>query len=201
MTPAERISIDASALLTTYADVHVLELVIGGASRVQANQAGYVLLHFDLAPLTGSPPGEPPRAATVKCVAERSAVIAGWLGQTLGAKPPPPPALVPSTIIDRGILAALLWQAETVRRLELGTPLLEAARGAHDAHLGKPRRRRAPVERSWLAQQVNLALWEAWRALLYSRYAGRPWLEADRLAAAGMDADHRPIRRLDLEGR
>jgi hypothetical protein len=197
------IQVPADAVVTQYAYVHLVELIASGARPREANRCGYLLLHQTLAPLTGSPPGEPPRAATVKCVAERVTVAGALLERILGEppEPPPHPAFRPWAHMLKADVDALLWMHETVRRAELGTPLLEAARGAHDQHLGRPRRKRAPVEREWLLEQVDTVLWRAWWSLLHARYAGKLWLQADRLEAAGLDEDHRPIWSLDQDGR
>jgi hypothetical protein len=199
------IKVPADAVITQYAYVHLLELIAGGARPLKANTAGYRLLHEVLAPLTGSQPGEPPRAATVKCVAQKVSLadlmLERILGEPLDAPEPPHPSLRPWAHMLKADVDALLWLGECVRRTQLGTSLLEAARGAHDRHLGRPRRRRAPVEREWLLEQVDTVLWRAWWSLLHARHAGKLWLLADRLEAAGLDEDHRPTWQLDQGGR
>jgi len=197
----------ADALLFQYGHIHLVELFLQGVPPSRANGAGYLLVHQSMAPLTGTPPGQPPRAATVKCVAERVSLAGGMVSEILGRPilgrpaPPPPRSLRPWADMLSADMETMLWLSEAVRRHELGTPLLEAARGAHDQHLGKPRQRRQPVERSWLADQVQAVLTVAWWALLHARFQGKLWLLPDRLEAAGLDEDHRPVCTADqLEG-
>jgi hypothetical protein len=78
--------------------------------------------------------------------------------------------------------AALAWQTEMMRVYATGGGSLpQAARTALDQRCGRPRKRREPVGREWLAGEVTAALDGAWSALLK---LGRP-LPAERPRLAG----------------
>jgi hypothetical protein len=83
----------------------------------------------------------------------------------------------PFVSLPAGDAARLVWLEETVRRYGTGGGSLTAcARGAHDQHLGRSRRRREPVDETWLLGELQAALDAAWAVLCPLRTWGSPGL-------------------------
>lgn len=81
----------------------------------------------------------------------------------------------PYVLLDGTEAARLAWLEETVRRYATGgAPLPVCARGAYDQVLGRPRRRREPVDEEWLAAEVGAALDAAWAVLRRRRVRAVP---------------------------
>jgi hypothetical protein len=216
------VQVSAAALLLAYCHGHTLELLAAGVDQLRADYAGYVMFDQVLVPATvgglrlfPDPPGtiitDDMRFVPVKCLAHSCATVRealrmdweqvqavaarsfdlAYAGGTPAAWMHPDP--------DQDQLGRLGWLEETLRRVAEGGELLTSARGAHDAHLGKPRRKRRPVERDWLAAQIAAALDDAWYALRYARLgegAGQTWIRPDLIPSevrpAGFPA-RRPI--------
>jgi hypothetical protein len=177
---AEQVS--AAALLIAYAQVGILGLMCEGASRGAASDAQWRLFYEVLVPAAGGkaapiPPDvqfRSPRCLADSVAAAGEALGAGW-GEFCRRHGPYQPVALLGSNDDRN---ALHWLCETVRRVASGGELLEAARGAHDAYLGRPRRKRQPVEADWLIGEVTPTLDHAWWALVQARryQGGPPWL-------------------------
>jgi hypothetical protein len=194
--------IAAGALLLAYTQVHILELLCEGATRGAAIRGAFLLWNRLAPPSRQRPDPIPPGQFTrTNCLAESAARSAevlelDWRTFKLGTSDHTGP---PVTRLHPDDRATLLWLLETVRRVAYGGALLEAARGAYDAHLGKPRQRRQPVAREWLHGEIARTLSHVWWALLHAKLtegsarAGTLWLYQHT------DEDQRPGWSLDQQ--
>jgi hypothetical protein len=185
------VKVSAAALLLAYGHLHVLELRCEHIPPIASERGGYLLYRHRLVPaatqrLWPSPPGVVITRNGVfelldSCLADsvqrvRAALQTPWdhIPWAMDFRDPPAAWMHPDD------LATVDWLEETLRRLSTGGgPLLQAARGAHDQALHKPRRKRAPVELGWLYEQVTTTLDRVWFALLHARLRdseGALWL-------------------------
>jgi hypothetical protein len=183
--------VSAAALLLAYGHLHVLELRIQGIPPIASERGGYLLYHHVLVAaatqrLWPSPPGvvitrNGAFELLDSCLADsvqrvRQALQTPWdhIPWNMDFHSPPAAWITPDD------LAAIDWLEETLRRISTGGgPLLQAARGAHDQALHKPRRKRAPVDPGWLQEQITATLDRVWFALLHARLGqgeGALWL-------------------------
>jgi hypothetical protein len=139
-----------------YCQLHLLELLCKGVGRNQATHAAYRLYARHLIALA-------PHGAWELFRGDLTARY-GCLGLSAAATAD---RLRGSTALAPEDLGRVRWLLEACRRVALGgDPVGVAARGAHDAHLGRPRRRRRPVEVAWVAEQVDAAQDAVWSAIL-----------------------------------
>jgi hypothetical protein len=88
---------------------------------------------------------------------------------------------IPSLGIPAAEADQLAWQLEAMRRYATGgghLDLCACARGAIDEAASKPRQRRAPVDKTWLAGEITGALDDLWGRLRHAASeAGGPYAE------------------------
>jgi hypothetical protein len=214
------VKVSAAALALSYCHVHTFEHVPDGClrnpmaylstfTRRQAEEAGWHLFEKTMIPamvggprFTPLPPGLEFRDdgglrmhLANDCLAESVKRTTRCLDQPWDAfreldragidiSPPPAAWLAPDDLDD------VAWLEDAVLRLACGQHPGEAARQAHDKHLGRPRRKRLPADPDWLRGQVERTLTLVWFALLHARLGegrGQLWLAGPLVDQLGED--------------
>jgi predicted NAD/FAD-binding protein len=166
--------VNADALVWAYAMLGILQLIADGVPRREAARRCWLHYCQVLAPAQANISAKDVQDMAV--IGEHSTYCVALSADELAARlvPRPDPFWVPFTYAQNHDVATVLWLLEATRRAVFGTPLLEAARGAYDAHLGLVRRRRRPVEHAWLVKQLSTALDRIWALLLAARWQRGP---------------------------
>jgi hypothetical protein len=196
------VQVTAAGLIAVYPQMVMLELIADGVERREASALCWGMFNQLLRGINPRMETvQPADRGRVNCLGASAGAMTKALGMDwqefadkIGGPRAPVAWLHPE---DR---ARLVWLVDTVRRVSQGVlDLGEAARGAHDQAIGKPRQRRAPADIDWVRDEVDKAAWSAWYALLQARFypagpsgftqAGGMWLaHLGDLA----DEQHRP---------
>ncbi len=173
----------AEGLIVAYAQFEMLRLMTEGATRADASAAAFEVFRELARTMTGKEFHRPERVAgtPTNCLSASAAGVRDAFGlpwETFTARYGPRPG----ASLGGAEITRLIWLLDTVHRVAEGVPLLDAAREAHDASLGRPRRRRKPAEGWWLAVQLDAAQDGIWWALREQDCFGVP-LPAGRPAA------------------
>lgn len=163
---ADMVDVSAEALVVAYCQISMLRAMTRGVERREASKLGWRMLQRLVAVAGGSAPSPGADAGRVNCLANHASTMRRALGMSFQAfekRVAGRPA--PVTSLSRFHLDQVLWLIDAVRRVSHGVPLLDAARQAHDASIGRSRRKRAPAEMSWLRDQIEGTLFLMWSAV------------------------------------
>jgi hypothetical protein len=168
--------VPAGGVVVVLGQAEMLRLMAEGSTRGDASDAAFeafrALTMMTVGADVEAPAhkvGTPARCLAASAGGVRDALAAPWdaFARRHGDH-------APSVMLDASDITRLIWLADAVRRIADGVDLLDAVRQAVDKAEGRPRQRRAPVDRHWLCTQISQARETVWWALREQHSFGRP---------------------------
>jgi hypothetical protein len=168
--------VPASAAAVVLGQAEMLRLMAEGSTRGDASDAAFEAFRALTMMTVGADVQVPERkvGTPARCLASSASGVAAALAGTWEAFTARHGDHVPSVMLDASDITRLIWLADAVRRVADGVELLDAVRQAVDKAEGRPRQRRAPVDRRWLCTQISQARETVWWALREQHSFGRP---------------------------
>jgi hypothetical protein len=175
MTAASR-RVPAEAVVVTYAQSEMLRLLAEDVPKADASEAGYRLFGTIVRAATGQRLTMPSRTVTAptRCLTDSAAAIRDALAMNWETFVQQHGPFNPSVVLDEETITTLIWLTDAVVRVANGVDVLDAAVQARAAVAGKPRRKRKPAQRDWLAGQITGAQHAAWTAMIEQESWPRP---------------------------
>jgi hypothetical protein len=192
----EQVTVSANALLVAYSHLGLLRLLNDGWDRRTAFLESARWFFHRLLPAAGQPlatgvavtPDEETAEGpySVECLVRSARMAPDALACDWDAWRVREPS-ANSAVIDTALRDRLLVLEDLVLRVGQGGQLYESARQAVDAAAGRPRQRRAPLDRQQVAGMVSAVAEPARLALLAARRpSGRPFIDPGKTGVLSM---------------